>query len=160
MADQTKSTQPQTSEYTYGSHTFTRQEAADLFAKSRVAKQPANIPLSQPARKASDRVRWFTGIVVFFILVIAVSLLTRQPEKQGTHQTIETHSTQGVTRTNLPDNITNALATLINLHGELCATVISVTALGNNIYQVNCIRYRDGTGSASYEVNATTGAVK
>ncbi|MCK9213463.1 MAG: hypothetical protein WBI05_14875 [Rhodoferax sp.] len=160
MADETQSTQPQTSEYTYGSHTFTSQEAADLFAKSRGTKQRTNMPLSQPAQKVSDRVRLFTGIVVFFVLVMAVSLLTPKSAKQSAHQAIEPDSTQSATRTNLPDNITNVLATMINFHGELCATVTSVTALGNNVYQVNCTRYRDGTGSASYDVNAATGAVK
>ncbi len=52
------------------------------------------------------------------------------------------------------------LATLINLHGELCAQVTRVTALGADRQQVACVRYRNGTGGATYQVNARTSAVK
>lgn len=160
MTDETKTTKPQTDTYTYGSLSFTSQEAADLFAKSRATKPPANMPISQPAQKASDRLRLFTGIAAFFILLMMAVLLSPKSENRSEHQVIEPNSTQSSTRTNLPGNITNTLATMINLHGELCASVTSVTALGNNIYKVNCTSYRDGTGSASYDVNAATGAVK
>jgi hypothetical protein len=160
MADKTKKTKTKAGEYTHGSLSFTSQEAADLFAKSRATKPPENLSTSQAAQKTSDRMRLFAGIVVFFSLVIGVMLLTSKSGNRSEHQATESYSTQSATRTNLPVNITNTLATMINLHGELCASVTSVTALGNNIYKVNCTRYRDGTGSASYDVNSVTGAVK
>jgi hypothetical protein len=49
---------------------------------------------------------------------------------------------------------------MINLNGQLCAKITDVQPLGNSVYRVTCIRYRDGTGTAIYELNATTGAVK
>lgn len=53
------------------------------------------------------------------------------------------------------------LAAMINLSGQLCAKVTSVTTTNQaDVYNVQCIRYRDGTGTATYEVNARTGAVK
>ncbi len=54
----------------------------------------------------------------------------------------------------------HALAAMINLRGQLCANVTAVSALGNDRYTVACTRYRDGTGTATYEVDLRTGAVK
>jgi hypothetical protein len=53
------------------------------------------------------------------------------------------------------------MATVINLNGQLCAKVVSITrAEGKNMYNVECIRYRDGTGKATYLVDALSGKVK
>lgn len=51
-------------------------------------------------------------------------------------------------------------ATVINLNGKLCARVTAITKLGGDVYSVSCVRYRDGTGFATYEMNAATGNVK
>ncbi len=71
-----------------------------------------------------------------------------------------THASTGNTRTTLPEAYTEVPATIIILKGELCAKVTNVESLQKDTYQVECSRYRDGSGTASYEVNARTGAVK
>lgn len=52
------------------------------------------------------------------------------------------------------------LAAMINVSGQLCARVTAVEQVRRDVYAVSCVRYRDGTGRATYEVNALTGAVK
>jgi hypothetical protein len=52
------------------------------------------------------------------------------------------------------------LAAMINIQGQLCADVTGVVALGGDRYTVACTRYRDGTGTATYEVDLRTGNVK
>lgn len=52
------------------------------------------------------------------------------------------------------------MAAIINVRGELCAKVTGAKALGNDIYEVACQRYRDGTGIATYQVDIKTGQVK
>lgn len=52
------------------------------------------------------------------------------------------------------------LAAMINLSGQLCATVTDAFVLGNDVYNITCQRYRDGTGTATYQVDLKTGAVK
>ena len=53
------------------------------------------------------------------------------------------------------------MATVINLNGQLCARVESIRPAGEkDMYNVECIRYRDGTGKATYLVNARTGQAK
>ena len=54
----------------------------------------------------------------------------------------------------------NKLATMINLSGQLCASVDRVSALGRDRYTVACTKYRDGTGTATYEIDLQTGTVK
>jgi hypothetical protein len=58
------------------------------------------------------------------------------------------------------EDLRTKTATLINIHGELCARVENISPLGGNRYSVTCTRYRDGTGSATYEIDASTGSVK
>lgn len=60
----------------------------------------------------------------------------------------------------LSDDSKRKLAAMINLSGQLCAKVNTVTTVAADIYTVHCTRYRDGTGSATYEVNLRTGVVK
>ena len=64
------------------------------------------------------------------------------------------------TRTDLPLALKDSLALLINQHGELCAEVERVTLRGHNLYDVSCTRYRDGSGSATYAVDLSSGSVK
>lgn len=52
------------------------------------------------------------------------------------------------------------MATLINLKGRLCARVTAVQPIVKDEYLVSCIQNRDGTGIATYELNAATGKVK
>jgi len=52
-----------------------------------------------------------------------------------------------------------AIATVINLNGHLCARVTNVAPLkvSGSAYEVTCIEYRGGTGKVRYVVNADTG---
>lgn len=52
------------------------------------------------------------------------------------------------------------MALLINTRGELCARVETIKRIQGDVYAVQCVRFRDGTAMAVYEVNAATGAVK
>lgn len=60
----------------------------------------------------------------------------------------------------LTEDQKSKLATLINLNGDLCARVTGVRSRGNSTFDVDCIRYRDGTGAATYLVDLKTGRVK
>lgn len=60
----------------------------------------------------------------------------------------------------LSEDSKRKLAVMINLSGQLCAKVNSVTSIGADVYSVQCTRYRDGTGAATYEVNLRSGVVK
>lgn len=115
-----------------------------------------NTIAATPQEKATQRQRIFVGVVVFFGLVGLMSLFTPNTPTP-TPPTVTSVTT---TRTNLPADLKDGLALLINIHSELCATVNQVTTLGNNTYEVACTRYRDGTGTATYEVNLSTGQVK
>ena len=53
-----------------------------------------------------------------------------------------------------------ALAVLVRLSGELCARVVGVKSLGGDLYEVDCVRYRDGDGRSTYRVNALTAEVR
>jgi hypothetical protein len=66
----------------------------------------------------------------------------------------------GQTPTGLSHDSKTTLATIINMNGELCAHVQSAEPMGADRYRVTCTRYRDGTGTATYELNAKTGTVK
>ena len=51
-------------------------------------------------------------------------------------------------------------ATIINVNGYLCASVTSISPTSSpDVYRVRCVEYRDGSGSASYTMNARTGSV-
>lgn len=52
------------------------------------------------------------------------------------------------------------IALLINMNGQLCARVTGAQYLHGNTYAITCTRYRDGTGSSTYEVNLDTGQAK
>lgn len=64
------------------------------------------------------------------------------------------------TPTGLSQDSRETLALMVNLSGQLCAKVTAVSPLGGDVYNVSCVRYRDGTGSAVYEVNAKSGLVR
>lgn len=58
------------------------------------------------------------------------------------------------------DELKEMTATIINLNGYLCAFVISISpTLNDEVYRVSCVEYRDGSGSATYLMNARTAEV-
>lgn len=91
------------------------------------------------------------SLLAFIVINIASNFGNPQP--QTSQQKYQSQPT-------LTDEQRKTFSLLINMHGELCASVTSVQPIAGDTYKVNCIRYRDGTGSASYEVNAATGKVK
>ena len=54
----------------------------------------------------------------------------------------------------------DTMALIINISGNLCAEITKLKLSAGDTYHVTCIRYRDDTGIATYEVNAATGEVK
>ena len=107
-----------------------------------------------PQDKYSQRRRVFWGAAGFFVVILLMSVFgNKTPPPAPTPN-------NSATRANLPDELKNSLALLINTQGELCAQVLQVTLRGHNLYDVSCTRYRDGTGSATYLVDLNTGAVK
>lgn len=63
-------------------------------------------------------------------------------------------------KSSIPNDTKEKMALLINVSGQLCATVLDITRISGDLYRATCTKYRDGTGAATYEVNAATGAVK
>ena len=57
------------------------------------------------------------------------------------------------------DEAGEAIATVINLNGLLCARVLNVAPLqvSGDVYEVTCTEYRGGTGTVRYIVNSDTG---
>lgn len=51
-------------------------------------------------------------------------------------------------------------AFLINTNGYLCASVLSIAPAGGDDYLVRCVESRDGSGRASYLMNARSGVVR
>jgi hypothetical protein len=62
--------------------------------------------------------------------------------------------------TGLTESSKAGLAAIMNVNGELCAAVTGVASKGNDVYEVTCQRWRDGTGQAIYLVDMRTGKVK
>jgi len=49
-------------------------------------------------------------------------------------------------------------ATIINLNGHLCASVVDIRALQlQDQYEVTCVEYRGGSGTVRYIMNARKG---
>jgi hypothetical protein len=54
----------------------------------------------------------------------------------------------------------DGVAAALTLNGELCAEVVAVTKLKRkHRYEVTCATHRDGSGRASYTLNAEDGTV-
>ncbi len=52
------------------------------------------------------------------------------------------------------------MATFLNLKGQLCAKVLTVSKLSlPDTYEVRCIEYRGGSGTVDYIVNVKSGEV-
>jgi hypothetical protein len=105
---------------------------------------------------AIEKTPWLTP-KRFWILValFAFAALANCVGKTG-----ESRPSTPTTGTGLSAESKQALAAMINVSGQLCANVNGVSALGNDRYTVACTRYKDGTGTASYEVDLQTGTVK
>ena len=105
---------------------------------------------------AIERTPWLTPkkfwiLVSLFALAVLANCVGKTEKPQLSTST---------TGTGLSAESKQTFAAMINLNGQLCAKVDSVSALGSDRYTVLCTRYRDGTGIATYEVDLRTGTVK
>lgn len=100
----------------------------------------------------NNRKKWFLFFVAWAIFATLYNMAKNEPAQP----VLQHHPA--------PNSITADLkaqmALVINLSGQLCATVTDITRISGDLYRTNCTRYRDGTGTATYEVNAATGVVK
>jgi len=137
-------------DFWYRGTRFTSQEAMDLYAASR-ADKPSGASMA-PWKQAL-----IACLIVTFVFVILAKVINEK------HDLTPASGTPGPTENTIPNvsfDTKETLALMINVHGELCAQVNNVERVDVNEYSVTCTRYRDGTGSASYIVNARTGVVK
>ncbi len=136
--------------WTVGSVEFDSYEAAELYLKSR-AKRLNPGPwvlfsgLSMPSKI----------IVVLMVLVAWSVVASFFSSKVSEPQPIPTISKSQRLMAKAEE-----VATLINMNGQLCGRVTAIEYVYGEKYSVTCTRFRDGTGSATYEVNLDTGLVK
>lgn len=138
----------ETTEYRYDGKVFESREAMQAYLSERLGPSSG---LVAKAQRRERLIRYAFFCVAGLLAVSCISNLTSTKAPETTAPT---------TPPGVSDQSKLTLATMINLHGELCATVTTVSHIRGDLYQVDCTRYRDGTGTASFEVNAATGAVK
>ena len=126
--------------FTHGKQTFISQEALDLYAASRAANPGQSWPLWWKI------LLWVTGITLSLSFLGGDKTTPTAPAEER--------------YSGLSEDSKSKAALLINLHGQLCAKVTDISRISGDLYRVTCTRYRDGTGSATYEMNAATGTVK
>jgi hypothetical protein len=139
--------------YNYKGQTFASEEAMNLFIASRNERSKDHTDFGTPAKK--KRIPW--QYVLFGLIVLLAVSKIFESKSQANSAKIRTSQPSG---SGVSEDSKSTLAALINLNGELCARVTEVSLISSDVYRVACIRYRDGTGSATYEVNLSTGAVK
>ncbi|NDP40490.1 MAG: hypothetical protein GZ093_17405 [Rhodoferax sp.] len=127
--------------FTHGKRTFASQEALDLYAASRAAKR------DQPSWPLWWKILlWVTGIWLSLYFLGGGKTTPTAPVEER--------------YSGISEDSKSKAALLINLNGQLCAKVTDISRISGDLYRVTCTRYRDGTGSATYEMNAAAGTVK
>lgn len=134
--------------WTIGAMQFESQQAAELYLESR--QKP-----SGAGAWATFRVfPWYVKAVAIFMALAAIgtatTLLTPRPAPASAQPSPAQALMYQAER----------VATLINLNGQLCAKVTRIEHVYLDKFNVTCTRYRDGTGSATYEVDLKTGLVR
>lgn len=108
------------------------------------------IPQSTPPKSPINTAVWVVGAAALWLVIVALNMQTT-PKASQPYQAA-------------PGTITSDLkaqmALVINLSGQLCANVTEISRISGDLYRATCTRYRDGTGTATYEVDAATGKVK
>lgn len=124
---------------------------------------------AQAASTAKAKGEWTKDQKIGLAIWAAIALILLSAVfNSGSNTPTPIHSPTATSDTNGPRTVPSGphedtrktLALLINMRGELCARVDSVRRIEGDTYAVSCTRYRDGSGSATYEVNAATGNVK
>lgn len=139
--------------YNYKGHTFASEEAMNLFIASRLDGGKDHTDFGSPAKV--KRLPWQYVLFGLILLLTLSKFFEQKVPISSTEPAASNRKNNGVS-----EDSKNTLAALINLNGELCARVTEISRISGDVYRVSCIRYRDGTGSATYEVNAATGGVK
>lgn len=107
-------------------------------------------PNGTPPHKSSN------GMILAIGAVCLVMVFAALKPKGIPEETPSPNAAQSSISTDSKDT----MALLINVSGQLCAAVIDITRISGDLYRATCTKYRDGTGTATYEVNAATGTVK
>jgi hypothetical protein len=139
--------------YSYQGKTFNSREAMEQFISNRAPVDVRNVVV---APRKSSSFGWV--LVVFAAAFLAMCSAMTQSENSTMQAAPSTAPVAGTVA--LDDDVSHKAALVINAVGQLCAQVTGITRVQGDVYKVACIRYRDGTGTATYEMNAATGAVK
>ncbi len=137
-------------DFWYRGKRFTSQESMDLYAASRSTK-PTGASMAP----------WKQALIACLVVVFGFVILAKITNENHDPNLVPgiSGSTEN-TNPNVSFDTKEILALMINVRGELCAHVNKVERVDVDEYSVTCTRYRDGTGLASYVVNARTGVVK
>lgn len=135
-----------TGKWQVGSQTFDSRQAAELFLQSRDPKPGVT------AFGAIKLLPWYVKVVAG-LAVLGVMASLAPSKKQAANPIEQARVDRAWART-------DSIALLINMNGELCGKITGIAYLHNNTYAVTCTRYRDGAGSATYEVDLDTGRAK
>ena len=106
--------------------------------------------LEQEQRRQARKIRFFKWAVAFFVTIVLINTFTNK--KPSEDSTVPYKVTS--------EDTNEKVAVLINLHGELCAKITSIKNIRDGVREVSCIRYRDGTGNVTYEVDLKSNSVK
>ena len=132
--------------WTVGTQTFDSVQAAELYLQSRQAQPTVTV------WGAIGLMPWYVKAIAAVLVLIAISSLS--PSKRAEPNPIEQ------SRVDRAMAKAESIALLLNMNGQLCARVTGVEYLHHNTYNITCTRYRDGTGSATYELDLDTGQAK
>lgn len=132
--------------YTYQGRTFASKEAMELFIASR---SPVQLPGAgaRPGRRGGVGTVLAIGVVVLVTMCAfgggRTGVAPPEPERFGASQESK-----------------DKLAMLVNVSGQLCARVTEVSRIEGDVYQITCVRSRDGDDLTAYQINAATGVLK
>jgi hypothetical protein len=129
-----------------GTQSFDSRQAAELYLQSRHAAP------SITAWGAVKLLPWYVKALGILLVASAIATLTR-PNPAQINRIEQARTDAAMARA-------EKIALLINMNGQLCARVTDAQYLHGNTYAITCTRYRDGTGSATYEVNLDTGQAR
>ncbi len=113
-------------------------------------------PTTPPNPNGTPPHRSSNGTVLAIGAVCLVLAFAALKPKGTPDETPSPHAAQSSISTDSKDKV----ALLINMSGQLCAAVIDIARIAGDVYRATCTKYRDGTGTATYEVNASTGTIK
>jgi hypothetical protein len=138
--------------YSYQGQVFASREAMELFIASRAPVDVRKVRVP-PTKDAAFG--WIAAGCAMLVLGMCSAMFhADKPSAPGGYAAPAPGSVA------LDDEIKQKAALVINLSGQLCANVTAMTHLQGDVYSVACMRYRDGTGAATYEMNVVTGAVR